>query len=107
MERLNQERRLLTSQITKSALELIERDQSLLDFNALVLTHPQWHAGIVGIVASRLVEEFGKPVAAAAESAGRGGAAAPAASPASISARRSQRAAICCSRTAAIRAQRA
>ncbi len=61
LERLNQERRVLTSQITKSAEELIERDPSLLDFHALVLAHPQWHAGVVGIVASRLVERYGKP----------------------------------------------
>jgi single-stranded-DNA-specific exonuclease len=61
MERLNQQRRLLTSQITAVALEMIERAPALLDFNGLVIAHPAWHAGIVGIVASRLAEQFHKP----------------------------------------------
>jgi single-stranded-DNA-specific exonuclease len=61
MERFNQQRRLLTSQITGAALEMIDRNPQLLDFNALVLAHPAWHAGIVGIVAARLAEEFHKP----------------------------------------------
>ncbi|MBX3016219.1 MAG: hypothetical protein KF832_32160, partial [Caldilineaceae bacterium] len=61
MERLNQERRVLTSQIAAAAMDMIDREPRLLDYNGLVLAHPNWHAGIVGIVASRLVEEFGKP----------------------------------------------
>lgn len=61
MERLNQQRRLLTSQTTAVALEMIERNPRLLDLNGLVLAHQAWHAGIVGIVASRLAGQFQKP----------------------------------------------
>ncbi len=61
MERLNNERRLLTSQIAQTAFDILERDSTLLDFNAIVLANPSWHAGIIGIVASRLVEEYHLP----------------------------------------------
>ena len=61
MERLNNERRLLTSQITQTAFDMLEREPVLLDFNAIVLANPNWHAGIIGIVAARLVEEYHRP----------------------------------------------
>ena len=61
LERLNRERRVLTSQITQAAMQMVERDPTLLEYNCLVLAHAHWHPGVVGIVASRMVEEFGKP----------------------------------------------
>ena len=61
MERLNNERRLLTSQIAQTAFDMLEREPVLLDFNAIVLANPNWHAGIIGIVAARLVEAYHRP----------------------------------------------
>ncbi len=62
LEALNERRKLLTGQITQAALALIERERALLnDYAGLVLAQPGWHTGVVGIVASRLVEQFGKP----------------------------------------------
>jgi single-stranded-DNA-specific exonuclease len=61
LEGFNSRRQLLTSQITRAALAQVEADRSLLDYAVLVLSHPAWEAGVVGIVASRLVERFGKP----------------------------------------------
>ncbi|MBU0512679.1 MAG: single-stranded-DNA-specific exonuclease RecJ, partial [Chloroflexi bacterium] len=61
LEGLNERRKLLTDQIYQAALSQIERDRSLLDHAALVLAHPGWHTGVIGIVASRLVDRFGKP----------------------------------------------
>ncbi len=61
IEGLNIQRKLLTDQVFKGALAQLEREPSLLEMSALVLAHPSWHAGVIGIVASRLVERFGKP----------------------------------------------
>ena len=61
LEGLNERRRLLTEQITQAALDQIEREPALLNPAALVLAHSGWHTGVIGIVASRLVERFGKP----------------------------------------------
>lgn len=61
LEGLNDRRRLLSDHIYKAAINQIEREPELLNFAALVLAHPQWPAGVIGIVASRLVEQFNKP----------------------------------------------
>jgi single-stranded-DNA-specific exonuclease len=61
LEGLNNQRRLLNRQIYAAAQEQIARDPSLLDWEALVLAHPAWHAGIIGIVASRLAEYYQRP----------------------------------------------
>ena len=61
LERLNQERQRIQRDITQMAFEQIADDPKLLDFNAIVLAHPNWHAGVVGIVASKVAEEYGKP----------------------------------------------
>jgi len=62
LEGLNAERQLQTEQVFQAAQAQIERDPSLLDSAALVLSHPTWPAGVIGIVASRLVERYNRPV---------------------------------------------
>lgn len=62
LEGLNTRRQLITSQILRGALAQIQQDRRLLDFSALVLSNPSWEAGVIGIVASRLVELYDRPV---------------------------------------------
>jgi single-stranded-DNA-specific exonuclease len=62
LEGLNNKRKQMSDQTYAAAQETIARDPSLLDFEALVLSHPRWHPGIIGIVASRLVDLFERPV---------------------------------------------
>ncbi len=61
LEGLNGERKVLTDQVFQGAQAQIRQDPSLLKDSILVLAHPQWPGGVVGIVASRLVELYHKP----------------------------------------------
>ncbi len=62
LEGLNSERKLQSSQVYGGAKAQIEKDPTLLDTAVLVLSHPDWPGGVVGIVASRLAEEYQRPV---------------------------------------------
>jgi len=67
----NQERRMLDAQITYEALEMIEEDTSFSTKKSTVLFHPEWHKGVVGIVASRIIETHYKPTIVLTESNGK------------------------------------
>lgn len=62
LEALNGQRKLLTDQVFQGILDQIQRDPGLLDPSVLIFSHPNWPGGVIGIVASRLVERFHKPV---------------------------------------------
>ena len=57
----NDERKELDTDITKEAVNIVENTPGLLDRKSIVLRGKDWHKGVVGIVASRMVEQFYKP----------------------------------------------
>jgi single-stranded-DNA-specific exonuclease len=59
---MNARRKLESHLVEESARRLLESDPSLLEYAVIVLSHPDWAAGVVGSVADRLAEEFRKPV---------------------------------------------
>ena len=62
-EQANQERQLLCEQIEREAITWYEQSQiDLQQERVLVVVQPHWHHGVIGIVASRLVERYGVPV---------------------------------------------
>ncbi|HEV3143495.1 MAG TPA: single-stranded-DNA-specific exonuclease RecJ [Gemmataceae bacterium] len=56
----NKERQSLERRFTREAREVLEAtDWQALP--AIVLHHAEWHPGVIGIVAGRLAEQFGRP----------------------------------------------
>ena len=66
----NNERKNIDRRITQEALEMVRSGNCLSSGNATIVYNPQWHKGVVGIVASRLVEAFYKPTIVFTQSQG-------------------------------------
>lgn len=68
IEGLNVQRRLLTSQVYEAAEAQLRANPDLLTEPAIVLSHPNWPGGVVGIVANKLVDRYHKPAILLSES---------------------------------------
>jgi single-stranded-DNA-specific exonuclease len=63
LEAANTQRRTVEQRIVEQAINMvIEQGMDQPDHRVIVLAHPDWHAGVVGICCSRLVERFCRPV---------------------------------------------
>ena len=57
----NEFRRQIEAEILEKALQLLQSEPSRLYDRVLVVSGENWHHGVIGIVAARLTERFGKP----------------------------------------------
>jgi single-stranded-DNA-specific exonuclease len=66
----NNERRSVDRSITTEAMRMISEDPRSLNSRTTVLYNPNWRKGVIGIVASRLIETYYRPTIILTESNG-------------------------------------
>jgi len=66
----NTERKNIDREITGEAIEMVSSGKALASSNATIVYNPIWNKGVVGIVASRLVEAYYKPTVVLTKSNG-------------------------------------
>jgi len=66
----NIERRTVDRSITTEAMRMISDDQRTVNSRTTVLYNPNWKKGVIGIVASRLIETYYRPTVILTESNG-------------------------------------
>jgi len=66
----NRDRREVDQKITQEALTMISDDPAMVNRRTTVVFHEHWHKGVVGIVASRLIETYYRPTIVLTESNG-------------------------------------
>ncbi|MPQ45652.1 single-stranded-DNA-specific exonuclease RecJ [Marinifilum sp. N1E240] len=67
---LNEDRKELDHTITDDALDRVAKSKALLAKKSTVLFDRNWHKGVIGIVASRMIESYYKPTVILTESNG-------------------------------------
>lgn len=61
IDRYNTQRQEKDKETTAKAIEMLDSDPLFSQQKATIVYHPDWHKGVIGIVASRLVEKYYKP----------------------------------------------
>ena len=61
LESINIERRNKDNQTMEEAVDMVSRQYNLEKTSSMVLHDPDWHLGVIGIVASRLVDTYYRP----------------------------------------------
>ena len=61
IEQLNKDRKELVNSITEEAIQLVEQEFPIAENSCLVIGKEGWNPGVIGIVASRLVEKYYRP----------------------------------------------
>ena len=62
MNLMNASRQNIEKKIYEYIIEHVNNNPEILQNRSIVLSHHSWHEGILGIVASRMVEKFNRPV---------------------------------------------
>ena len=70
LQKNNEDRKMVDSDMTQQALEMLRNNPELQSKKTTVLFNPSWHKGVVGIVASRLIDDFYRPTVILTESNG-------------------------------------
>jgi len=61
LESINVRRRAVDNETMEQAVQMIDERYTIENLSSLVLHHPEWHLGVIGIVASRLVDKYYRP----------------------------------------------
>ncbi len=61
IHQMNNERQATEAEIMKELLATVEAEEDMLSNRVLVVWGKSWHHGVLGIVAARLMERYGKP----------------------------------------------
>ncbi|MFC0188046.1 single-stranded-DNA-specific exonuclease RecJ [Fictibacillus aquaticus] len=61
IDSINKERQAIVNEITEEAVKIVEEEFPPAEQSVLVIAKEGWNAGVIGIVASRLVEKYYRP----------------------------------------------
>ncbi|MCR8634088.1 single-stranded-DNA-specific exonuclease RecJ [Paenibacillus radicis (ex Xue et al. 2023)] len=62
LDQLNKERQRLVEEMTKQAMSMMEEKKAAgIENKVIVLAHEDWNVGVIGIVASKIVDKFYRP----------------------------------------------